>query len=524
MRTFQRKPISKAQAQTTPQTTPPIVHEVLRSSGQPLDATTKGFMESRFAHDFSKVRVHTDPIAARSALSVNALAYALGQNIVFGAGQYAPETVSGRRLLAHELAHTIQQSSFASPAATDTGIAPHNHPTERAADVAAEAALHGQPHSLPRLNAPMLARQAIAEGDEVVTEPPAEVTVGAPWPQQPYVCGPFAREILNPAIQRSFEWLGRAIRQLSDYVNATPPDGDDHTRTALLYHFHTTSPTDAGSILTRLQLIDLNMRSAVMSGDCRGIGQPGCTDPDVLAFWNRGANHFTFCGPFFAASLTSQATTIIHEMAHSLSMQGERVRDRGYNYERVINYLSYAEALTNAESYAMLVEELGAGRRVVPDTPVDPTPGCSDDLREQVHAAIARAQQWNRLGREEILRAPTERPVQWVQIRNRFLGPTWEAERDALAAFQRLDDSISHEITFTCEGASQSRCGAGVKTFWDSPTSALHICPTWMGLSSDEQIVSLLAGLYGQRANVQPDALRFRYAHLVKELNRQIAP
>lgn len=88
---------------------PPIVHEVLRSPGQPLDAATRAFLEPRFGHDFGKVRVHTDAQAAESARAVNALAYTVGQSIVFGAGQFRPASSEGQHLIAHELAHTIQQ-------------------------------------------------------------------------------------------------------------------------------------------------------------------------------------------------------------------------------------------------------------------------------------------------------------------------------------------------------------------------------------------------------------------------------
>ncbi len=66
-------------------------------------------MEPRFAHDFSRVRVHTDSKAAESASAVNALAYTVGRYIVFGAGQYVRGTATGKRLLAHELTHTVQQ-------------------------------------------------------------------------------------------------------------------------------------------------------------------------------------------------------------------------------------------------------------------------------------------------------------------------------------------------------------------------------------------------------------------------------
>src|SRR5215217_8995003 len=88
---------------------PPLVHEVLRSPGQPLDAATRAFMEPRFGHDFSTVRVHNDARAAESARAVNALAYTVGHDMAFGAGQYVPETSEGRRLVAHELAHVVQQ-------------------------------------------------------------------------------------------------------------------------------------------------------------------------------------------------------------------------------------------------------------------------------------------------------------------------------------------------------------------------------------------------------------------------------
>jgi hypothetical protein len=140
---------------------PPIVHEVLHSPGQPLDATTRAFMEPRFWHDFSRVmthaggcvspptplkigsaqsefeqqaetvaqrtlsrspgpfdgrqdfssvRIHTDANAAKSAEAVAAHAFTAGNHIVFGTGQFAPGTNTGRRLLAHELAHVVQQS------------------------------------------------------------------------------------------------------------------------------------------------------------------------------------------------------------------------------------------------------------------------------------------------------------------------------------------------------------------------------------------------------------------------------
>lgn len=90
---------------------PPIVYEVLRSPGEPLDPATRAYFEPRFEHDFTQVRVHTDAKGAESARSVNALAYTVGRDVVFGESQYAPYTGAGQMLLGHELTHVVEQST-----------------------------------------------------------------------------------------------------------------------------------------------------------------------------------------------------------------------------------------------------------------------------------------------------------------------------------------------------------------------------------------------------------------------------
>lgn len=92
------------------QSAPPIVSRVLSSGiGRPMDAGTRQFMENRFGQDFGQVRIHTGSQAAESAAAIKAKAYTSGRDIVFGAGAYTPETVEGKHLLAHELAHVQQQ-------------------------------------------------------------------------------------------------------------------------------------------------------------------------------------------------------------------------------------------------------------------------------------------------------------------------------------------------------------------------------------------------------------------------------
>lgn len=105
---LQRAPADGAAA--TPPMAGDAVRATLSGTGAPLDQATRGFMEGRFGHDFGRVRVHADGGAAASAWAVQARAYTVGRDVVFAAGQYAPHSSTGRRLLAHELAHVVQQT------------------------------------------------------------------------------------------------------------------------------------------------------------------------------------------------------------------------------------------------------------------------------------------------------------------------------------------------------------------------------------------------------------------------------
>lgn len=152
----------RAASQAAPATVPPIVNEVLQSPGQPLDTAARAFMEPRFGHDFSRVRVHADARAAESARAVNALAYAVGNHVAFAPGRYAPATASGRCLLAHELAHVVQQREDirTEPITID----PVDASTEREARRAAGAVLDGGASKPPlSVSGPVLRR---ADGDE----------------------------------------------------------------------------------------------------------------------------------------------------------------------------------------------------------------------------------------------------------------------------------------------------------------------------------------------------------------------
>lgn len=142
-KTLQRAATQPSTLNSQPAEVPPIVHDVLRSPGQPLDPGTRAYMEPRFGHDFSQVRVHTNSHAADSARAVDALAYTVGQNVVFGSGQYSPLSHSGRRLLAHELTHVVQQAQGApnTPMASSIQMNAPGDAYEHEADVAAQTVM-----------------------------------------------------------------------------------------------------------------------------------------------------------------------------------------------------------------------------------------------------------------------------------------------------------------------------------------------------------------------------------------------
>lgn len=85
------------------------INSINSRGGSSLEANTREFMESGFGYDFSNVKIHTNDVAAKSAQKVNAVAYTIGNDIIFGEGKYQPSTTEGRSLLAHELAHVVQQ-------------------------------------------------------------------------------------------------------------------------------------------------------------------------------------------------------------------------------------------------------------------------------------------------------------------------------------------------------------------------------------------------------------------------------
>jgi hypothetical protein len=146
---LQRKSSNAANETQNESEVPPIVHEVLRSPGQPLDRETRAFMAPRFGHDFGNVHVHTDAKAAESARAVNSQAYTVGRDVVFASGLYRPHSAEGRSLLIHELAHVVQQLGT-HHGSGNLEIGEVNSSAEREADEAARTHVNDAPAKISR--------------------------------------------------------------------------------------------------------------------------------------------------------------------------------------------------------------------------------------------------------------------------------------------------------------------------------------------------------------------------------------
>lgn len=139
---------------------PPLVHDVLGRAGAPLPAPLARGMGRHFGHDFSGVRIHHDSLADSSARAVHAHAYTVGSHVVFADGQFAPQTSSGQRLLAHELAHVVQQRRLS---ALPSGIGEAGSALEREADRAADQVMTGGAPTLGTAPQALLLRQSADE-------------------------------------------------------------------------------------------------------------------------------------------------------------------------------------------------------------------------------------------------------------------------------------------------------------------------------------------------------------------------
>ncbi len=336
---------------------PASVDRVLASSGRPLDSALQQDMEQRFGYDFSRVRVHSGTAAEQSAREVNAHAYTVDHNIVFGTGQLAPGTREGRRLLAHELTHFLQQMSTARIGEVE--LAESNTDLGKKADPFAS-----QPDYGSTLNTtPVGTRLVLSRKDK---QPPAPETED---------CSDAQTEMLKNHLDDARTWVNAATPKVVSYAyfNANPrvsavpknPKEMDMVRDALRDNFHTTKD---GVLSIRDGFQEL--RTALNGSFTFECEEEGCTDQAYV----RGAiapvrrlGDIHVCPPWFdCKDYYRRVTTLIHERAH----QYPGATDNAYEWEGSYTALSPDDAIDNAESYAVAARQIYHGGSRGPGMPV----------------------------------------------------------------------------------------------------------------------------------------------------------
>jgi hypothetical protein len=328
---------------------PSVVHETIHAAGRPLDPTVRTFMEDRFAYDFSQVRIHDDRQAAESAYQVNALAYTVGRDIVFNAGQYAPGNLTGQRLLAHELTHVVQQTA---------GNA-----------------------------SPMLARQ------QAQTTPPGqeEAQRRAQWYPGFPGCGPWQRRRVDYQLTRARSHVSSAISSLQDELTPSPSGIITVAGSALEGQFHTHRPEHIRTIISRMEAIQSalergprNIRcvtQAECARECEGGGGDACAGP---------SDPIRLCPGHFENGDYQGTMNIIHEAGHQSGRGLVGGTSHIYRHDARFVNLTAAQAMNNPDSYTLFVRDLHYGGSLASTRPAGSPP-------EAPHEREARAQSEGRV-------------------------------------------------------------------------------------------------------------------------------
>ena len=297
--TLQRASIDRASTSDVP----PIVHDVLQSPGQPLDAATRAFMEPRFGHDFSGVRVHTGGQAAESAGSVNALAYTVGQDVVFASGQYAPATSTGQRLLAHELTHVVQQRGTAISTAAGIGSIDPNPAMESQAQVVEAAFGSAVPPQADRM--PGLALQRQPAGGQPPPQP------GAPNARQLRAIEA-ARRAAAIRCQIALFRVGGIVPAGPGGTSDAATESQRRARALAQVMFDWANPN-----MEQIGEVVSSMVNFLTSGVQTVIAPASDTDCGNRAAYVRGLRPpIVLCPAFFSDTPEQQIRTMVHEAAH----------------------------------------------------------------------------------------------------------------------------------------------------------------------------------------------------------------
>jgi outer membrane protein OmpA-like peptidoglycan-associated protein len=404
--------------------------QATRQGGAPLSHAARAFFEPRFGHDFSQVRVHADGEAAQAARSVQARAYTLGRDIVFGSGQYAPSTRSGKHLLAHELTHVVQQAGGAAAGVQRAPPAPSTkagsdfdivgkpeqsarettrihfdkdsdvidsdedkklaafktvevtldaHQSEeepagtagkRAAAVKAALVALGHAASTLHVNIVGVDSQMDYAGARIVEIVRAGTTAKkSTCPTKPKLSD---MAVACATVGRSAPFHAAlksargAIKKSRELLKKDVGKGTPSTATLNVVKQHFAKATNSDKVRDKLDDIDGFLKNLPAITECHNECDPSCGSP---AYWDPNRTKMILCAGFDGKDPQDQAGTIMHEATHGVPTV--KSEDLGYSSDRIINFLDETHAFKNTDSYTTLVRDLTGLTKFADPVPAD---------------------------------------------------------------------------------------------------------------------------------------------------------
>lgn len=376
--TLQRHPSAPGELSEAP----PLVSEVLRSPGWPLDRSTSNFMESRFGYDFSHVRVHTDSRAASSARAIDARAYTLGLHVVFAKGQFEPSSSDGRRLLAHELTHVVQQTpARVPPAFADTG---GRQPTGSQAGGGPSARRAGPP--------PLFGPSSRQLSVNIGRASQGLVQRDKPDPKPFVGCTPD-----NTLVDKPVNELAKALNFAADLVDSALAaiernDSSVNYKVALAKHFRSPNFSDLRDIHRNLRLIFFHLKPENFAcastkddfDECEKVVNRGFDIAFTPVSSGFAAGSSVLCPVFWFNNLGCRALTLIHESAHAVGIGdgGTHPPNRGSADYPALDAPQPASQTTqlrknNPDAYGSFALQIGRETdtdcdKGMPDAPISP--------------------------------------------------------------------------------------------------------------------------------------------------------
>lgn len=353
-----KKSASTAHGGPARSTAPPIVNRVLNSPGRPLDTKTRAFVEPRFKHDFSNVRIHDDQRAMESAHAVDALAYTVGPHIAFGK-QFQPSQQRDLRMLSHELAHVVQQDGASVTANSNIEIGRADDRSEREADEFASSVMNQTP------------RRGLSHvGLRVARQTPPSPAPNTPTvsPQQALMNE--ANSIRLYYLARSRDRLGQlqiACKQKADPVLLTQAMPEEVRPFVSWLGVLPSDSSFCAMVNWMKALVEETQGMTVPPFFFAGSNDAFCKLGDEFPFANYENTQIRICPKTVdpaRTNSTARALVLIHELFHDPRFQMDHPTMEVMNTEHC-GHMGTFEAITNPYCVTNVIGSLGGGYRAV---------------------------------------------------------------------------------------------------------------------------------------------------------------